>query len=395
MNKFIKSIVVILLSLISTNTTNAYNQAEGSKLRALVARDGKIGYVNENGANVIPLIYDEGTNFYNGHACVRKKRNHYLIDRNGNVIQDITNLMSAKGDDRCYYYGSYYGSYNPLTGRVQILTKDSWNSSSLDFITWDSDGTVKKHQVRRPAGAKWSDYSILSTETVHYFDICRTNSSMSKGKDGDIKVCSTGVYDSNGNLLFKSKREDLRPFSNGYARITTFKKRSAAKLDTIYNVKYGFIDLYGKKIPNCNYDFALDFSDSLACVHKNGKAGYIDITGEIVLPFVFDGEKSRTVGKFFKDCSAPTWDINAHSHYSIGKFDNGLAIQRLNGAYVIIDKSGNVVSHLTEFKGKTMPIRYFNNGIIVFYDSAYNIAGYYIVPHKQYDYIGPFILISE
>lgn len=36
------------------------------------------------------------------------------------------------------------------------------------------------------------------------------------------------------------------------------------------------------------YTFAFPFSEGLACVELNGKFGYIDIKGKVVIPFKFD-----------------------------------------------------------------------------------------------------------
>lgn len=126
---------------------------------------------------------------------------------------------------------------------------------------------------------------------------------------------------------------------------------------------------------------------------------------------IFDGEMPQTVDnaerEMWKTCN---WHIDAI--YNIRQFNNGLAIQRYNGENVIIDKRGNIINPLTEFKGYIMPVEYFNNGIIVFFSrpsiddgkvadfgdlgySAYKIDGGYIVPFNKYSYIGPFIEIKD
>lgn len=392
----------------SSNPTYSGRASFGRHLRAVVvSHNEKYGFVNEHGREVIPLIYDEATNFYNGYACVRRGGNHYLIDQDGTVVKDLTSYMLRANNDKYMYYGSY----NPMNGRVQIeLPGETFGE--VDYLTWDSLGNIQKIHLKRPEGTRWHSYTRMSSDEVSYFKLSKILKSASTPKAGDgVEIWSTGVYDGNGNLRFVSTREDLRPFSNGFARITSFKKRSAAQLDTVYNVKYGFVDLSGKRMPNCSYDHAMDFSDSLACVDMNGKSGYIDATGKVVIPFSFDGKKARTVGKFYKDhCSSGDWDWD--DRYIIGQFSNGLAIQCLNGEYIIIDKSGEIINSLKEFKGLALSIKYFNNGIIVFFwaptirdgkvidsmddsgDSAYDIDGYYIVPRKLYSFIGPFIEIK-
>lgn len=382
------------------------------RLRAVVCRDDKCGFVNEYGREVIPLMYDDATNFYNGYAYVRKCDYHYLIDKDGNIVTDITSYMRDKYS---------YDLYNPLDGSVYIYLDEASYESDYQkvFITWDTNGKVQIVNLKLPKGALWSSYSSILNAEVLYFITNRKRKSDPRSynflltADGTIIVESIGVYDKDYNLKFSSTAKDLHPFSNGLARITDFKNTNAGGHGTSikYKVQYGFVDLTGRKLPNCNYDYAMDFSDGLARVAMNGKSGYIDTTGKVVIPFTFDGEMPQTVDKSdkeFWETSNWQWDMK----YNIGQFNNGLAIQRYNGENVIIDKRGNIINPLTEFKGYIMSVAYFNNGIIVFFSrpsiddgkvadfedlgySAYKIDGGYIVPFNKYSYIGPFIEIKD
>lgn len=403
--------VNISASELSEENPNCDN-AKGD-LRALVSRDDKFGFVNEHGKEVIPLMYDDATNFYNGFACVKKGSQHYLIDKDGNIVSDLTQAIPGGKE--------YNYRYNPLDGSIYLIISGAVfeDDPSQDLITWNTLGHFQKIHLELPHGAIWSPNTHLLSDDVRYFKnkkIVKALSSQKSKSDDEIATYSNAIYDLKGNLLFTTpENEDLQPFSCGLARIRTFQKRSASKQDTIYNIKYGFIDLKGRKLLDCSYDYAEDFSDSLACVHKNGKAGYIDTKGNVVIPFTFDGEKIWTVGKFYKE--------NAHTHsvmerydgkYKIGQFHNGLALQELNNNYVIIDKKGNIVNNLNEFKGHSMPVRCFDNGIIVFSEKpekidpsdnraidyvledrfcAYNIDDGFIVSPGKYSYIGPFVKI--
>ena len=84
-------------------------------------------------------------------------------------------------------------------------------------------------------------------------------------------------------------------------------------------VRYGYIDKYGKQAVPAIYSSAYDFREGLAYVEKNGKWGFIDKSGRTIIPFVYD-------------------------YASAGNsFHNGIACIRKNGKYGVIDKSGNVV----------------------------------------------------
>lgn len=383
------------------------------RLRAVVCRDDKCGFVNEYGREVIPLIYKDATAFYNGFAYVRKGNSHYLIDGDGKIVTDLTSYIPNNE-----YMRYSYCSYNPLDGSVciDLCEKTFENDPQNSYITWDTNGKVQIVNLKLPKGALWSPYSRILNSDVRYFyngKVSKRNLSPISTANDQVTVYSIGVYDKNYNLIFSSTAKDLHPFSNGLARITDFRKINAGNQSTSknYKVQYGFIDLAGRRLPNCNYDYAMDFSDGLACVTMNGKSGYIDKTGKIVIPLIFDGEMPQTVDnaerEMWETCN---WHIDAI--YDIRQFNNGLAIQRYNGENVIIDKRGNIINPLTEFKGYIMPVEYFNNGIIVFFSrpsiddgkvadfgdlgySAYKIDGGYIVPFNKYSYIGPFIEIKD
>ena len=54
------------------------------------------------------------------------------------------------------------------------------------------------------------------------------------------------------------------------------------------NGKFGYIDLAGHVIIPAQYDIAKNFRNGMAYVNKNGKWGYIDTLGKIVIPIQYD-----------------------------------------------------------------------------------------------------------
>jgi hypothetical protein len=59
--------------------------------------------------------------------------------------------------------------------------------------------------------------------------------------------------------------------------------------------KWG-VRLNGKIIVPPTYDFINDYSDGLAQVQKNGKMGFIDKTGKIVIPIICNNTFEFTEG---------------------------------------------------------------------------------------------------
>jgi hypothetical protein len=88
-------------------------------------------------------------------------------------------------------------------------------------------------------------------------------------------------------------------------------KNGRASVKQQYGNKFYFIDKTGKKINNEEYDEVGAFSEYLAGVKKDGKAGYIDTTGKWIIPNKFD------VGSPFYNGVAIVKDGN--EYYQINK----------------------------------------------------------------------------
>ena len=84
-----------------------------------VVKDGKCGFINQDGKIVIPLIYDDVHDFINGTAKVRKGCHEGEIDENGNIVKTFSeiefhNQYSEDNDDDDYrstHYRRYRGHY--------------------------------------------------------------------------------------------------------------------------------------------------------------------------------------------------------------------------------------------------------------------------------------------
>ena len=85
--------------------------------------------------------------------------------------------------------------------------------------------------------------------------------------------------DSKGKRLFDKQFEGVGPFSEGLARVKQ-------------NGKWGYVNLKGEVVIPCVYDWGLadraEFSEGLACVRKNWRYGYINAEGEQVIPCIYD-----------------------------------------------------------------------------------------------------------
>jgi len=100
-------------------------------------------------------------------------------------------------------------------------------------------------------------------------------------------------------------------FSEGLAAV------AVGRSGSMYNLKYGFIDMTGELVIPAQYDYAMDFCDGFAVVYiqKSGW-GYIDKTGELVIPVLYENASN---------------------------FSGGLAAVCLNGKWGYINAAGDAV----------------------------------------------------
>jgi hypothetical protein len=55
---------------------------------AAARKYGKWGFVNNNGEEIIPFVYDAATSFYEGKVLVIKNEKYYYINKKGKCVKD-------------------------------------------------------------------------------------------------------------------------------------------------------------------------------------------------------------------------------------------------------------------------------------------------------------------
>lgn len=79
--------------------------------RLLVCKNGKFGYLDPEGKEAIPCMYDNAFDFSNGLAAVRKGKKVGYIDVNGEEVIPIQyQMVSSYKNDRIIAYESIYGA---------------------------------------------------------------------------------------------------------------------------------------------------------------------------------------------------------------------------------------------------------------------------------------------
>lgn len=214
----------------------------------LLARnvDGKYGYLNKSGKVVIPFVFDYASSFLNGVAEVEKRNKKYRIDKNGNEIAQAAFEYGAYG----YVEGDYSNDFHD--GRA-IVFKDS------------KYGAVNMNRE-----------IVIPLEYEELYSFSDSVAWATKGGGQWVAL------DVNGSVLFTLNHvfEQPMPFSEGLAVVTMVSNN---------HFKLGFINKKGDMVTTISEGEspkwrAESFNEGLAPVYKEEGGGYIDMTGQIIIP---------------------------------------------------------------------------------------------------------------
>lgn len=221
---------------------------------AYVKLNGKAGFIDKTGKVIIPIKYDEASTFSEELACVSLNGKWSFIDKRGKKIIPVK-----------YEYAESFSE-----GLASVFLEDKYGfidkrgeeviPLKYDVAYWFSEGLacVKLN-------GKWSFIDKTGKEVLPLkYDM---GSFFSEGLASVSLNGKYGFIDKRGKEIIPIKYYSADGFSEGLACV---------KL----NDKYGFIDKKGKEIIPINYDLALPFNEGLAYVQLNDKGFYIDKSGK-------------------------------------------------------------------------------------------------------------------
>lgn len=277
-----------------------------------VTREGKSGFIDKKGKEVIPFVYDAAGDFLDGLSVFIRDGLYGLLDKNGKEIAPniYENIMRAEDNS--------------------------------DWIAVNRDGL-------------WGFLDKSGKEVIScQYDLIREfDLSFSRVKkffsDGLHPVCRDsewGFIDEKGKEVIPCQYEDVSMFKEGLAAV----RRDG---------KWGFIDKKGKEVISCQYNEVVDFSDGLAAVRLGSDWRFVDKNNEIKI------EGFKGVESYEDYMFKYSWE------YSYRLNDSFLAFNKNNGWNKIIEiqvlvfkdgvaivpkdnKQGNTKLQLINKKGETI-----------------------------------------
>lgn len=227
------------------------NAAPFSDGLALVELNHKYGYINSKGETVIPFKYDRAQPFNQGRAKVET-------------------IFGKKTD------GQFKAGYINTTGKFVIPKqylglssfRDSiakfWNGTLQGYINWQGDTLVSPHYAYSNRFSEGR--ALVSTTPPRY-----------EPKLGKVIFATAHYIDLQGNIRFTIRNAAAESYANGLALIVA---QAGDTTQAMY-----FINKQGKKVLDVSqYGLVSGFSEGLAAVVKQGKIGFINTQGKLVIP---------------------------------------------------------------------------------------------------------------
>lgn len=281
-------------------------------------RDSKLpkwGYIDKTGRWVIPPQFESPGVFKNGVAPV-------LFPSDGGN-QSIAALIDPLG--KIIFQTNSYQIPN-LIGEVYCVQQSAGQKGLVDL---KGNWVIPPHYDLIEAFSDESNKFVYPYANVFNTNVQQLNGEAPElyfkvGKDGLV-----GVANAAGKILIPPRYFDILAFNNGVATFGEHGRvgfvdvngrvimpadfTSASPYDDIIVVmdagKYRVLDKTGKDIPGLSIDAPIYaggangwLSEGRAGFYKNGKVGYLNNKGEIVIPPKF------MMGSVFKNGVATVWD---------------------------------------------------------------------------------------
>lgn len=317
------------------------NASDFSEGLAVVVNDGDLmGFIDKTGEVVIPCQYNNASQFFNGHAIVMLGNETMIIDPTGAVVTRLpagVELVNYMEELLVVSKDGKYGCMD-LSGAMTVpfewdnLGENGWSARvvlSDGLMVGEKDGAF---YAVRPDGT-------VAFEITHAMESRYFTDGMMKVYDAaaDRNARRYGFINTSGELVVPMQWKAAYNFSEGLAAVRD------------ENGLYGYIDQTGTLVIPCVYESAGSFVAGRARIVLDGKDGFIDRTGEMVIrgegyEFDEDGVARMKVGWSDEQYV----DVNGNPVTPV--FDYGSAV---GGGYIILYSEEDYVT-IYDYQGNRL-----------------------------------------
>ena len=265
-------------------------------------KDGKCGFIDTFGNEIIPPTYEYGTHSTEGLAVARLNGAYGFIDSNNDFVvpfchEDVNNVREksffswGKGffnlDNKCFFEckeniitSGFHEGFACLTRPPNMTTNRQISTPTCGLISRTGDWMIAPQ-----------------TEYCFYQEVSQGLLAASMWMKSGAML--SGFLNMSGEIAIPFIFTEVRSFSEDLAPV-----REAEP-----NGKCGYINQKGNYVISPKFNDAWEFSEGLAAVaitKKSTKIGFINKEGEFIIPPQF-----KKVEKFHADC-APELDGRNH-----------------------------------------------------------------------------------
>lgn len=247
--------------------------------RYVAMKNGNAGIINQQYKEILPFEY----------SSIRPTENDMLIVRKNN----LDGLMDSKlkwviqpSFKRIYLFEKGYAVFEGEDGLLGAINAKGVVTTKPQFATiYRISQTNSALAMFKNKSSDMSGVVDLATGQIvvpanYYF----TTYNYSDGYIIFKRSNKKGIMDSTGKEVFYDLYDD---FSSGFLEDRAWVKKDG---------KYGFIDKQGKLVIPIQYDNIGGFAEGMARVQQNGKYGFLDKNGNTAIPFKFKNAGSFEMG---------------------------------------------------------------------------------------------------
>lgn len=237
----------------------------------LISQDDLWGIADADGSEVIDPEFDEIQVFStDGYALAKKDGKYLYIDKKGQtrMVPDAKYQNLGMFSSGCVC-ASKNGKYGLLDQDMEPITKFDWNKATSIYNNVGAACKNGKWALIDEKGKCITDY-IYDDVVVDEYGFCNRQGLIFVKADGKYKIVNE-----KGKSVGKLTFEDAKCFNeSGYAAVCN-------------NGKWGYVDEDGSMMIEYSYDDAQSFSNGYAAVRKGEFWGYIDTDNNLIIDMNF------------------------------------------------------------------------------------------------------------
>ncbi len=237
---------------------------------AKVKAEGLYGYINSQGIYTILPQYEDASFFLQANAAVKRDGQWFMIDDGGNkvaVTSQKVDYMSVLNNNWVLF--SLDGKYDYMSSGLVVPEKLRFEDAS---IFRNEVAAVKQNGKWALINSSMEMITDFIFEDVvrDEYNACINNGVIFVKKNGKYYMCGA-----NGAKLSETAFDDVYPF--------VANEPAAVCIDG----KWGYVDSTGNMVIEPQYENAKSFSIGMGAVCKDGLWGYINASNEVRMEYQF------------------------------------------------------------------------------------------------------------